>query len=88
MSGPVVKICRCSASYTAHTWKLLPKIGRQRDWVIDLELRHCTSCETTLAIARRRRGEGPTLAVLRKRAAYGGRKGRSALRRLRERRAP
>ena len=83
MSGPIVKRCGCGQRYDAHGWKLLPKVGRQRDWVSELELRNCP-CGTTLCVVVRRfmRFE-PGPYILLDRLDYGGRKARSALRRLR-----
>jgi hypothetical protein len=82
MSGPIVKSCACGRTFTAHTWKLLAKVGHHRDFVEKLELRNCP-CGSTIAMVVRRYMRDPDVGLLLRRTEYGGRKARAALRTLR-----
>jgi hypothetical protein len=83
MSGPIVKSCACGRTFTAHTWKLLAKVGHHRDFVEKLELRNCPCGSTIARVTRRFMRAEPNVLILLNRLNYGGHKARAALRTLR-----
>ena len=79
--GPPIKSCMCGNAFSAYTWKLLPRVGYHKDWAEKLELRNCP-CGSTIAIVKRHYMSDPDVHTLACRALYGGRKARSARRKL------
>jgi len=50
-TGPIVKTCGCSKSYTALAWALLPFKGLiEPDDGVWAELRNCSGCGSTIAL--------------------------------------
>lgn len=77
----IVATCRRCGPVSGTRWRSLRWVGLQLyDWGEVQELRNCP-CGTTLAVLRR--SEGASFDTLLRRLAFGGRKKRSAYRRLR-----
>lgn len=74
----------CGRSYTRGQWLGLAMVGRQKyPWGDEIEMRNC-ACKSTLGIYVKRGPErDPDFDALSRRVLYGGRKARSAKRRLR-----
>ena len=85
MSERIVKTCGCGQSFTAHTWKLLTRVGVQHDRIEKIELRNCPRCRSTLAVLKTQYVREPSPALLdtlAKRIGYGGKKGSAARRKM------